>query len=68
MNHNLTEFENVMYRQTKGTAMGPKNACAYADVAMNAIDQLHMPRVVGPVATLPGVGAANVLTKSPRLF
>ena len=40
LNHNLTEFENVMYRQIKGTAMGPKNACAYADVAMNAIDMM----------------------------
>ena len=27
------------YRQRKGTAMGPKNACDYADVAMNNIDQ-----------------------------
>ena len=27
-----------MYRQIKGTAMGPKNTCAYADVAINAID------------------------------
>ena len=29
-----------MYKQIKGTAMGPKNACAYADVAMNSIDVL----------------------------
>ena len=38
LNHNLTEFEGVVYKQIKGTAMGPKNACAYADVAMNSID------------------------------
>ena len=38
LSHNLTTFENVMYRQIKGTAMGPKNACIYADVAMNSID------------------------------
>ena len=38
LDHNLTEFEGVTYRQIKGTAMGPKNACIYADVAMNSID------------------------------
>ena len=27
-----------MYKQIKGTAMGPKNACIFADVAMNSID------------------------------
>ena len=29
--HNLTEFEGKMYKQIKGTAMGPKNT----DVAMD---------------------------------
>ena len=38
LSHNLTTFENRMYKQIKGTAMGPKNACFYADVAMNSID------------------------------
>ena len=40
LDHNLTEFEGVMYKQIKGTAMGPKNACIYADVAMNSIDEM----------------------------
>ena len=40
MSHNLTEFEGKMYKQIKGTAMGPKNACVYADVAMDFIDVL----------------------------
>lgn len=38
LDHNLTKFNNQMYRQTKGTAMGPRNACQYADVSMNKID------------------------------
>ena len=38
LSNNLTVFENIMYKQIKGTAMGPKNACIYADVAMNSID------------------------------
>ena len=38
LSHNLTTFEEKMYKQVKGTAMGPKNACIYADVAMNSID------------------------------
>ena len=29
-----------MYKQIKGTAMGPKNACAYTDTAMTKIDKL----------------------------
>ena len=39
LNNNIGDFNNVTYRQKKGTAMGPKNACDYADVAMNYIDQ-----------------------------
>ena len=39
LNNNIGTFHNTTYRQTKGTAMGPKNACDYADVAMNYIDQ-----------------------------
>ena len=40
LDNNLTEFNGQMYRQIKGTAMGPKNACAYADTAMTKIDKL----------------------------
>ena len=39
LTNNIATFNNVTYRQKKGTAMGPKNACDYADVAMNYIDQ-----------------------------
>ena len=38
LDNNLTEFEGVVYKQCKGTAMGPPNACSYADVTMNKID------------------------------
>ena len=31
LDNNITEFEGVIYKQKKGTAMGPKNACAYAE-------------------------------------
>ena len=39
LQNNIGDFNNTTYRQKKGTAMGPKNACDYADVAMNYIDQ-----------------------------
>ena len=38
LSHNRTTFESRMYKQIIGTAMGPKNACIYADVAINSID------------------------------
>ena len=37
LSHNLTTFEEKMYKQIKGTAMGPKNACIYADVASGVV-------------------------------
>ena len=40
LKNNLTEFNGNMLRQIKGTAMGPSNACDYADVSVNKIDQL----------------------------
>ena len=39
LEHNITEFDDTMYKQYKGTAMGPKNTCFYADIAMNYIDE-----------------------------
>ena len=39
LDFNLATFNGTTYKQTSGTAMGPKNACDYADVAMNYIDQ-----------------------------
>ena len=38
LDNNLTEFDGTTYRQIKGTAMGPSNACAYGDVVINKID------------------------------
>ena len=38
LQNNLTEFDGVTYRQEKGTAIGPKDSCDYADTSMNYID------------------------------
>ena len=35
---NNSTFNNKHYRQNRGTAMGPHNACSYADLAMTTID------------------------------
>ena len=35
---NNSTFNNKHYRQNQGTAMGPHNACSYADQAMTTID------------------------------
>ncbi len=39
LDHNITEFDGETICQIKGTAMGPKNACAYADTAIDQIDR-----------------------------
>ena len=39
LDNNITEFNGETLCQIKGTAMGPKNACAYADTAIDRIDQ-----------------------------
>ena len=39
LEHNNSQFENINYLQIHGTAMGPKNACSYADLAMGEIDE-----------------------------
>ena len=36
---NNSHFQEQHFLQTHGTAMGPKNACSYADLAMGIIDQ-----------------------------
>ena len=38
LDNNFAEFEGETFRQIKGTAMGPKNACAYADTAIDKLD------------------------------
>ena len=44
-NHSL--FNEKFYLQVHGTAMGPKNACSYADIAMGEID--HKAKHCGPI-------------------
>ena len=39
LEHNNSHFQDQQFLQTHGTAMGPKNACSYADLAMGIIDQ-----------------------------
>ena len=39
LEHNNSHFQEQQFLQTHGTAMGPKNACSYADLAMGIIDQ-----------------------------
>ena len=40
LNHNNSTFNDSHYLQIHGTAMGPKNACSYADIAMSYIDKI----------------------------
>ena len=44
-NHSV--FNKKFYLQIHGTAMGPKNACSYADIAMGEID--HKAKHCGPI-------------------
>ena len=39
LEHNITSFNGEFFRQIKGTAMGAKNACDYADISMSKLDQ-----------------------------
>ena len=39
LQHNNSQFKDENFLQIHGTAMGPKNACSYADLAMGIIDQ-----------------------------
>ena len=39
LENNITEFENEAFRQIKGSAMGPKNACPYADTAIDKLNR-----------------------------
>ena len=38
LDSNNSSFNNKHYRQNRRTAMGPHNACSYADLAMTEID------------------------------
>ena len=39
LEHNNSNFQGKHFLQIHGMAMGPKNACSYADLAMGVIDQ-----------------------------
>ena len=39
LQYNNSQFKDENFLQIHGTAMGPKNACSYADLAMGIIDQ-----------------------------
>ena len=38
LKHNNSQYDDNNFLQIHGTAMGPKNACSYADIAMGVID------------------------------
>ena len=40
LDYNISQFDGEWYRQTFGTAIGPHNACDYADIAMTFFDNL----------------------------
>ena len=40
LENNISYFNNVAFVQNNGTAMGPHNACSYADIAMHPIDKI----------------------------
>ena len=42
LKHNNSQFKDKHFLQIHGTAMGPKNACSYADLAMGIIDKKAM--------------------------
>ena len=48
LSHNNSQFQEENYLQIHGTAIGPKNACSYADVAMGVIDKKAKSGVIKP--------------------
>ena len=48
LKNNNSQFRNNSYLQIHGTAMGPKNACSYADLAMGEIDKLAKSGAIKP--------------------
>ena len=40
LENNISYFNNNIYKQIKGTAMGPNHACSYADIAMSKFDKI----------------------------
>ena len=48
LQHNNSQFKDENFLQIHGTAMGPKNACSYADVAMGVIDKKAKSGIIKP--------------------
>ena len=46
-NHSV--FKENFFLQIHGTAMGPKNACSYADLTMGEIDLKAIAKFSGPI-------------------
>ena len=40
LNYNISSFDNEWYRQVRGAAMGPHEACFYCDIAMSYYDEI----------------------------
>ena len=40
LNYNISQFDDQWYRQVRGAAMGPHEACFYCDIAMSHFDEL----------------------------
>ena len=45
---NNSTFNNKHYHHNRGTAMGPHNACSYADLAMTIIDNKILDTITRP--------------------
>ena len=39
LENNISFFNNKIYKQIRGTAMGPNHACSYGDLAIDKLDQ-----------------------------
>lgn len=42
LHYNISQFDGDWYRQVRGAAMGPHEACFYSDIAMSRYDRLVM--------------------------
>ena len=40
LNYNISNFDDEWYRQVRGAAMGPHEACFYCDIAMSYYDEI----------------------------
>ena len=59
LKHNHSVFQHSFFLQIHGTAMGPKNASSYADLAMGEID--HKTKFCGPAPLNQLFGGVTVM-------